>query len=392
MRLLIISHVSHFRHADGYHAYTPYAREIEIWADLFAEVVIAAPCRDERPPANTCRINRPNVRVAPQLEVGGTTWRHKIGICLALLPLIITLSREMRKADAIHVRCPGNLGLLGALLAPLFSRRLVAKFAGDWNGSAHEEWTVQLQRVILGSGWWRGPVTVYGRKPEQRPHIVDFFSSMLTAKQLSRARVISTIKQLKPPFRVIYTGRLTRSKNIDVLLRAVATLRADRVPITATIVGCGPERDSLEMLSRDLKIADHVHFAGAVSPEGVLRHLEKSDVFVLASSTEGWPKAMTEAMAFGLICIGSNLGLIPTILGDGRGLTVPPRDVPALSEALRSIICAPENCEGMRARASEWAQRFSLESMRNELRALLVRSWNLGDVNFPQRYKATLVE
>lgn len=392
MRLLIISHVSHFWHRDSYHAYTPYAREIEIWADLFAEVVIAAPCRDEVPPANTCQINRTNVRIAPQREVGGTTWRHKVGILVALLPLVASLSREMGNADAIHVRCPGNLGLLGALLAPLFSRRLIAKFAGQWSDSPQEEWTVRFQRGILRSAWWRGPVTVYGKKPDQRPHIINFFSSMLTAEQLSRARVSSRIKHLKPPFRVTYTGRLTRSKNIDVLLRAIATLRADRVPLTATIVGCGPERDSLEVLARHLQIADHVHFVGAVPPEGVLDYLEQSDIFVLVSNTEGWPKAMTEAMAFGLICIGSNLGLIPTILGDGRGLTVPPRDGPALTEALRGITCAPESYEDMRTQASEWAQQFSLESMRNELRALLVRSWNLGEANFPQPCKSSLVE
>jgi len=392
MRLLIISHVSHFRHRDGYHAYTPYAREIEIWADLFAEVVIAAPCRDGVPPANTCRINRTNVRIAPQKEVGGTTWRHKIGICLALLPLVISLSREMWNADAIHVRCPGNLGLLGALLAPLFSHRLIAKFAGDWSGSPHEEWTVQLQRIVLKSRWWRGPVTVYGKKPDQRPHIVNFFSSMLTAEQLSRARVSARIKRFRPPFSVIYTGRLTRSKNVDVLLRAIAALRADGVPITATIVGCGPERHFLEVLARDLHIADHIHFAGAVPPDGVLDYLEQSDVFALVSNTEGWPKAMTEAMAFGLICIGSNLGLIPTILGDGRGLTVPPRDGPALTEALRTITCNPDSYEAMRTQASEWAQQFSLESMRTELHALLVRSWDLGDANFPQRCKSPVAE
>src|SRR5262249_22852983 len=142
MRLLIVSHVVHY-HLDGdYYAYAPYAREIEIWADLFGEIVIAAPCRvSERPPEDTCLIRRQNIRVVPQKEVGGPTWREKLGILVHLPSIVIELSAEMWKADAIHVRCPGNLGLVGAILAPLFSRRLIAKYAGQWCGTAQEEWT-----------------------------------------------------------------------------------------------------------------------------------------------------------------------------------------------------------------------------------------------------------
>jgi hypothetical protein len=47
----------------------------------------------------------------------------------------------MRSADAIHVRCPGNLGVL---LAPLFTRRLVAKYAGQWNGHHGERFALRL--------------------------------------------------------------------------------------------------------------------------------------------------------------------------------------------------------------------------------------------------------
>src|SRR5690242_7585092 len=134
MRLLIVSHVVHYRRGGEYHAYSAYAKEIEIWADLFAEVVIAAPCREESPPEETSPIHRSNIRVAPQKEVGGERWHDKVGNVLALPALVTGLVPEMRKADAIHVRCPGNLGLLGALLAPLFSRRLIAKYAGQWDG------------------------------------------------------------------------------------------------------------------------------------------------------------------------------------------------------------------------------------------------------------------
>ena len=126
-RLLVVSHVLHYRHGGKLYAYGPYAREIDVWAELFPELVIAAPCRDEQPPGDWVAFTRANISIAPQREAGGDHWSAKMRQILILPLLVRDLSRAMRAADAIHVRCPGNLGLLGVLLAPLFSHRLVAK-------------------------------------------------------------------------------------------------------------------------------------------------------------------------------------------------------------------------------------------------------------------------
>src|ERR1700694_3497517 len=101
--------------------------------------------------------------------------------------MVWELCRALRQGNAIHVRCPGNLGFLGAILAPIFSRHVVAKFAGQWNVNPGDPISVRLQKALLGSRWWCGPVTVYGNWPDQRKHVVPFFSSALTADQISRA-------------------------------------------------------------------------------------------------------------------------------------------------------------------------------------------------------------
>ena len=377
LRLLIISHVTHYQRQDGIYAHGPYAREIEIWADMFEQVVIAAPCRDGVPETDTHRIDRPNVSVAPQKEVGGATLRAKLH-ALAMLPLLIAdLCREMRKADAIHVRCPGNLGLLGALLAPLFSNRLIAKYAGQWAGYPREARTVRWQRQLLASKWWRGPVTVYGKFPDQPAHVVSFFTSVLTSDQLVRARSYAVEKSLKAPLTVAYSGRLTPSKNVDTLLQALAALKSEGVHLNGLIIGTGPEDGSLRSLADRLGIRDQIVFTGGVSAEQVLSNLRKADVFVLAANTEGWGKAIIEAMASGLVCIGGNLGMMPTFLAEGRGFTIPPRDVTALTNTLRQIASCPQAYETMRLSASEWAQQYSLENLRDALLDLMMKSWRL---------------
>lgn len=375
MRLLIVTNVVHYSSGGRLHAYAPYAREIEIWADLFPQVILAAPCKNAAAPGDCAPLHRGNISIAPQKEVGGETWKAKAALAVSIPVLIWQLSLSMTKADAIHVRCPGNLGLLALLLSPLFTRYRVAKFAGQWGRHPAENWTVRLQRAILRSRWWKSPVTVYGEWPGQPSHVIPFFTSVLTADQIARARKAAGRGKTGDPLRVLFVGRLSRAKNVDVLLEALAQLRLEGLQCRCSIVGHGPERRRLEDLTRSLGLADFVEFAGGMEFARVLEYFERSDVLVLASETEGWPKAIAEAMAFGVICIGSNLGLIPQMLGSGRGLLVQPRNRSALCNALRQIVLDPQRFEPMRAQAAAWAQQYSLESLRETLRSLLEKQW-----------------
>jgi glycosyltransferase involved in cell wall biosynthesis len=376
-KLVIVSHVVHYRCGGQLYAYAPYAREIEIWAGMFDEILIAAPCREQEPPGDCARFNCENLRVIPQREIGGETWAAKAKLALALPMLTWDLCRAMSQGDAIHVRCPGNLGLLGSILAPLFSNHLVAKYAGQWGANQHDGFTARLQRAVLRSRWWRGPVTVYGHWPNEPANIVPFFSSALTDAQLARAGATAETRSPAELRHVLFVGRLSRAKNVHILLNALSRLRAEGVFCTATVAGEGPELAVLKRLSQDLGLSDSVEFAGGISSDRVIDLLTRSGILVLASQTEGWPKAIVEAMAFGLVVVGSDVGLIPKILGENRGLMVPPRDVDALATALRKVLSAPEEYSAMRARASAWGRRYSIESLRDSLDSLLVERWGL---------------
>ncbi|MGA7731705.1 MAG: glycosyltransferase [Chloroflexia bacterium] len=374
---MIVSHVTHYSHRNRLYAYEPYAREIDMWADLFPRITIAAPLRNQLPPPDSAPFARQNITVAPQKETGGATLRAKIEQLLRLPSLAWSLITAMRRADAVHTRCPGNLGLLGALLAPLFSRHIVAKYAGQWNGYPGEAATVRLQRAILRSRWWRGPVMVYGQWPRQPSHIVPFFTSVLTRRQMERARQAAAHRALHEPLRILYVGRLSASKRVDTLLSAVEKLTRSGIEVRCTIVGDGDRRPALVAQAEEAGLGDRVEFVGAVSFERVLGYYEQNDVLVLVSETEGWPKAITEGMALGMLCIGSNRGVPAQMLGRGRGLAVPPGDVAALEAALRRIARAPGDYAEMSRLAAAWAQRYSLEDFREALRQLLESRWHV---------------
>lgn len=384
MRLVIVSHVAHYRWQGSLHAYAPYAREIDIWADLFSEVVIAAPLREEAPPGDATPFTRSNIGVHPVREAGGESIAAKLGLALALPVMVFDLCRALSRADAIHVRCPGNLGLLGALLAPLFSRRLIAKYAGQWSPYEGEALTVRLQRAILRSRWFAGPVTVYGHWPSQPEHIIPFFTSVLNDEHLERGRRAALARRKNETLRIVFSGRLSASKKVDVLLRALALVRSEGVGLEAVILGDGPKRAELEALAAELGIAAAVDFRGGVSYDQVFEALESADILTLVSETEGWPKALAEGMSFGLICIGSNRGWVPEMLAEGRGFLVEPGDVDGLAAALRRIAADPAECDAMRARALEWVSGYSLEGLRDAIRALMIRHWNLPETALPQ--------
>jgi glycosyltransferase involved in cell wall biosynthesis len=176
---------------------------------------------------------------------------------------------------------------------------------------------------------------------------------------------------------VLFVGRLSEAKNVDVIIRAIAQLRGEAEAVRLRVVGDGPMRGALEFLALSLKVAARVTFQGAVPQANVLDFYEQAHVLVLASQTEGWPKAIAEAMAFGLVCIGTNRGLVPQMLGEGRGLLVEPCNTEALADALRSVLSGPDRAQQISERAAAWAQQFTLERFRDALRTELESAWKV---------------
>ena len=380
-RLLIVGRVTHYEYCGQLYAYTPYVREIDIWADLFEQINIAGTLIDAAPTSDCSPFTRRNIRVLGVPAAGGSGFKAKLLQAFALPKTVWRLASFMKDADAIHARCPSDLGMLGLVIGPLFSRKLIAKYTGQWMAFPHEAMAWKLQRAILRSAWWGGPVTVYSRGSDQPGKIFPFFTSILTDEQMHRARVASS-KQRDPGFfRVLFVGRLSAARNVDTLLNAVALLSINGRQVECIIAGEGPERPTLEKLAMELGIADQTRFLGGLPFDKVLDCYESANVLVLAGESEGWGKAVTEAMAFGCVCIGGNRGMMPLILGDERGFLVEPRDVSDLQQALQYVADHPDDAARRSERSAIWAQRMSLDGLRKALREVMEDCWQTDGVS-----------
>ncbi|MCA9588156.1 MAG: glycosyltransferase [Myxococcales bacterium] len=155
-------------------------------------------------------------------------------------------------------------------------------------------------------------------------------------------------------------------KDYPNLLRAAAQLPSDRAWKIA-IAGGGELLGDTRKLAHDLGLGDRVDILGLRSD--VRELMQASDAFVLASWFEAMPIVLLEAAACALPCVVTDVGQNRTIVVEGTGLVVPPRDTPALSAAMETMLRIPadERHEiGQRARAHAVAE-LSLD--------VVVRAW-----------------
>jgi glycosyltransferase involved in cell wall biosynthesis len=145
-------------------------------------------------------------------------------------------------------------------------------------------------------------------------------------------RVLAPVRQDSEELRIGYLGRLEANKSVETLIAAAEKLRGASV----TIGGDGPERFSLER-----KAGPSIRFCGRVAHDDVGGFLARLHVLVLPSrSMPGWQeqygRVLVEAMAHGVVPVGSDSGAIPEVIGDA-GWVFPEGDAHKLAGILREL-------------------------------------------------------
>jgi glycosyltransferase involved in cell wall biosynthesis len=167
---------------------------------------------------------------------------------------------------------------------------------------------------------------------------------------------------------LVFAGRLSLQKSLDVALRAVAVCDG----VTLVLAGDGPERGRLDALVAELGIGGRVRFLGARPRETVLELLAAADAELLSSGWENFPHSLIEGLAVGTPVISSNAGGVGEIVTDGvNGLLVPPGDPDALAAAIRRFFANEELRDRLRAAAPGSVDRYAPEPVYARLEAML---------------------
>jgi glycosyltransferase involved in cell wall biosynthesis len=175
--------------------------------------------------------------------------------------------------------------------------------------------------------------------------------------------------------RIVYLGRLERYKQIDVLLRAAASLRPRFPELQLDIVGRGADRARLEALAAELRVADCTRFAGFVPDAERDRLLAEARVCVCPSAKEGWGLTVIEANALATPVVATDApGLRDSVAHGRTGFLAPDGDVHAFAERIAELLAGDAAATAMSDAALAWSREFDWDRAADRMEATLERA------------------
>ncbi|WP_157638126.1 glycosyltransferase family 4 protein [Flexithrix dorotheae] len=313
----------------------------------------------------------PNISFIPIPAFNILTNKERFIAPIKIIKIIIYCFIAMKNANHIHLRCPGNVGLIGCFLQILFPHKTkTAKYAGNWDPVSKQPWSYRLQRFILKSAFLTKNMMalVYGNWSNNTKNIKPFYTASYSEMdRLDIQKSIHSANQVK----LVFVGGLVKNKRPEIGLEVVYLLQKQGVNVTMTFCGDGLERERLREKVLNLQIQDQVHFLGNVSAEKVKAVLIESHFLIFISKSEGWPKAVAEAMWWGCIPITSPVSCVPEMVGFGkRGELLTPNPE-SISKCIINYICKKRDYLKVSKKAMEWSRQYTLERFEKDIKSLI---------------------
>lgn len=293
------------------------------------------------------------------LEQHGVT---HVEVCQKARPFVIaralaTIHRLLKavRPDVVHAQMMTGV-VLAWLLKPFHSYRLVSTLHNEWNRHAL---LMGLADVVITPSA-RVKETMMRRGISEARLRVVLNGTVGGFKEQRAGEAPFTL----PRPSITTVAGLYERKGIACLIRAFEKVKRQVPEAHLYLVGHGDDRARFEKLAADSPAGKDVHFEGFQRfPEHYLR---QTDVFVLASSTESFGLALSEARSAGCAVIGSNVGGIPEVLEQGRaGQLFTCNDVEQLAEIILRTL-EPEQLAYWKKQAQENLDWLSAKRMCEE--------------------------
>lgn len=371
MRFLIVTHLIHKRNENQIiGGYAPYIKEMNLWLKYTDECVIVAPVSN----AAFTEIDLPyfdskKIKLQAIPSINFLTFRSAL-LAVSQLPyILVKIGLAMRKADHIHLRCPGNIGLLGSAMQIFFPfKKKTTKYAGNWDPKAKQPWSYRLQKKILQSRCTQNmKVLVYGEWPDHNRNVLPFFTASYSATEIE-----SVLRPQQEIIRMVFVGTLTSNKNPLVAIQVVQHLLKQGKRIRLELLGDGSLRNSLEQYVSTNHLESFITFRGNITAVEVKKSLMNSHFLIFLSDSEGWPKAVAEAMFWGCVPVVQPVSCVAWMLGFGtRGVLVDKNDFQLITEKILNLWSNAAMFIKMSEAAMQWSRDYTLEKFEMEIKKLM---------------------
>ena len=370
MKFLIVSHTHHYKVNNQFYAYAPYVREMNLWLNHVDQVHIVAPLTSAFDQNINLVYRHQKIAFAevPAFSLNGLKALLKT---LIKLPKILgVIFKAMRQADHIHLRCPGNMGLLGCLVQIFFpSIPKTAKYAGNWDPKSKQPWSYKLQKWILSNTLLtkKMQVLVYGEWPKQSKNIKSFFTASYFEHEKQEIFTRNYTQKLK----FYFVGSLSKGKQPQLAFEMIHQLRQKGIDVELHVYGNGNEKPALENWITKNEAQNLIQLHGNQPKHVIKKSLQYAHFLVLPSKSEGWPKVVAEAMFWGCIPVVTPISCVPWMLDHGnRGILIQ-NDLVITVKSIELLIKNPNTLELMSKKVAEWSRQYTLDEFEAEIRKLL---------------------
>lgn len=370
MNFVIVTHVPHILNQDKYFAYAPYVREMNIWVKQVDKVIIVAPISDFETSSIDISYDHNNIEFIPIASFDVLQLKSIFTTAFKIPRICFSIYATMKKADHIHLRCPGNIGLLGSLVQILFPNKIkTAKYAGNWDPKSNQPLSYQLQKWILSHTILtkKIQVLVYGSWKNNSKNIKPFFTA--TYKESDKSPIV--IKDLKEQIRFIFVGTLVSGKNPLYCIKLVEELNRRGFNVGLTLYGEGAERITLENYINQNHLNDFISLEGNQNAETIKNAYIRSYFVVLPSESEGWPKAIAEGMFWGCVPIATKVSCLPFMLDYGQRGILLNQNFDKDVIKIEAVLLNQFEFKRMSEKATEWSRKYTLDVFEAEIIKLL---------------------
>lgn len=360
MRLLIVSTAPIILNKNEWMAYGPYAKEMGIWAKYADEIQFCCPVWETDRGLLVSPVQFKTIAPVELKEFNIKTSFDFLRSFYFVLCNLFLLYKAMRTADHIHLRCPGNVGLLACVIQILFPKTpKTAKYAGNWDPNSKQPWSYRLQKWILSNTFLTKniKVLVYGEWKGSTENITPFF----TATYKESDKKDSAVRKIKEPIRFLFVGTLSKGKRPLYALELISMLKGYGFQVCLDIYGEGFERDKLEEYITINNLSDCVVLHGNQSAIQIEEAYKTSHFMILPSQSEGWPKVVAEAMFWGCVPISTKVSCVPYMLGDGSRGVLLNEELKTDVNHIVTLINQPLIYEKMANEGMAWSREFTLD-------------------------------
>ncbi len=361
--LLVVSDTAMYRQGKQVLAYEPVLHELESIADLFDEIIWIGACVSE--PRRSMSIvtgDKFKTILLPNLS-RKNKWNF-LFVLLAYPVIIFQVLKCLNRVKYVHSRGPSHPALVSIIISLLDNKRkYIHKYAGDWNKEDIPT-TYRLQRNLLKSlRKINIKASVNGKGAHEQENIINIPNPCLSEALLERSQLIGKQKDFSDKLKLLFVGNMMPSKGIIELLKSVRDGISPRFD-ELIIVGEGSLLQEVKNIAAEIKDLQ-VTLTGTVSRDQLNDFYAKTQLIILPSTSEGFPKVLAEAAAFGCIPIATSLSGIRSYIRNNENGFLMKDNMPETIYTTLNMVARHNDLNSMSKNAIEMSRLFTYKKYRN---------------------------